>query len=332
MGLLYKAVSKYAFKLDTKGKILRNRILKIAQKGASPYTVLSLLKTYGSFHCGICLQLIDGMYTGYASVGMGIEKTVIPPERLPPGLNGLAPQENPVQRMAYYNIGSPTLLSISSMDPNAIIWAFPLDDEQPCLSILFLAEEVSPHPSAVQSGDSPFNPRLMARILMDISVVLRAPEKTWHAEGSLMDASKPDHRDLTSGHPEKDSHPEGASPDKVPDPPVLNHQIPDLTPQEVPGMDIHREIFRYYAATAPQSSVQGILFAFSGDMAQVHPVVDPWASLIRVSAQYLLALFQKPLDRELLAHRLSNSLSLNTVVTFEADTPEALLGLIGPYR
>ncbi|MDR1302555.1 MAG: hypothetical protein LBK43_08835 [Treponema sp.] len=307
MGLLYKAVSQNAIKLDDKGKMLRDRILRIAQKGASPYTVLSLLKTYGSFHCGICLRLIDGMYTGYASVGMGIEKTVIPPERFPPGLNGSGSQESPVQRMLYYNIGSPAMLSISSMDPQTSIWAFPLDDKQPCLSMLLLAEEASPHSSAVQSGDSPFNPRLMARILMDISVVLRAPEK--------------------------ESCPESTSPDKVLEPHVLKHQTQALNPPEARGidpLDLHQEICRYYAST--QSLVQGILFAFSGDKAQILPMVAPWASLIRVSATYLLALFQKPLDRELLAHRLSNGLGLSTVLTFEADTPDALLSLIGPYR
>ncbi|MDR1031232.1 MAG: hypothetical protein LBL76_10230 [Treponema sp.] len=306
MGLLYKAASQYTVKLDDKGKLFRDRILRIAQKGASPYTVLSLLKTYGSFHCGICLRLMDGLYTGYASVGMGIEKTVIPLERFPPGLNRLMHQENPAQRMPYYNIGSPVMLSISSMDPQAVIWAFPLDDEQPCLSILLLAEKAVPHPSAVESGDFPFNPILMARILMDIRVVLRAPDK--------------------------ENRPESASPDKVSEPRVLKPQTQAMNPPEALGIDLYREICRYYAGTTPQSLVQGILLAFSGDMAQVLPMVAPWASLIRVSARYLLVLFQKPLDRELLAHRLSNGLGLSTVVSFEADTPEALLSLIGPYR
>ncbi|MDR0722834.1 MAG: hypothetical protein LBF75_08635 [Treponema sp.] len=320
MGLLYKAVSRYALKLDDKGKKLRDRILRIAEKGTTPYTALSLLKTYGSFQCGICLCLIEGTYIGYASVGLGIEKTIIPPERLPPGLREIVPPEDPAQRKLYYKIGSPALLSITAIDPQAIIWAFPLDDAQPCRYILLLAEEVPPlHQEPPE--DSPFNPPRIARILGDISAVLRAPPQMWlkPSEGKALqkaaDEPKGEHTHEATKHLEQN----------------IRLKTPDLRGPESPVLDVPKEIFRFYSRKPPPQRVQGILFALSGDTASVLPVLAPLGSIIPVAAGYLLVLFQKPVDRELLAHRLSQSVGLRTVLSFEADTPEALLALLRPY-
>lgn len=322
MGLLYKAVSKYAIKLDDKGKRLRDRILRIAEKGTTPYTVLSLLKSYGSFRCGICLCLTEGTYTGYASVGLGIEKTVIPPERFPPALRGLVPPEDPAQRQWYYKIGSPTLLSITAIEPQATIWAFPLDDKQPCQYILLLAEE-GLSPQAGQSGDSPFNPPRMARILGDIRSVLCSPPQTGLKKPSTMNVS-PGTSDEPRG---EDKHEENERLEQK----TLTPQTRDPKAPESPVLDIPGEIRRFYSRKPAQTTVQGILFALSGDAASVLPVLAPLGTIIPVAAGYLLVLFQKPVDRELLAHRLSRSLGFSAVVSFEADTPEGLLALLRPY-
>lgn len=312
MGLLYKAVSRYALRLDDTGKRLRDRILRIAEKGTTPYTVLSLLKTYGAFQCGICLCLIEGTYIGYASVGLGIDKTLIPSERFPP--------EDPAQRNLYYKIGSPALLSITAMDPQAVIWAFPLDDEQPCRYILLLAEDV-PSPQAGQSGDSSFNPPRIARILGDIRSVLRAPPQT-----SLKPSARKAPQEAAD-EPRCENKPEET---KAPEQNVIQH-TPDKEGPESPVLDLPEEIRRFYSRKPPLSRVQGMLFALSGDAASVMPALAPLGSLIRVADRYLLVLFQKPVDRELLAHRLSHSLDLSTILSFEADTPEGLLALLRPY-
>ncbi|MDR1956485.1 MAG: hypothetical protein LBQ30_06480 [Treponema sp.] len=314
MGLLYKAVSQYTLDLDDKGTMLRDRILSIAQKGTSPYTALSLLKTYGSFQAGICLFLHDGVYSGYASVGLGIEKTLIPLERFPPGLSGMVPpgsSANPGPRRRYYKIDSPTLLSMSSLASSVILWAFPLDDGLPCLSILLLAE----------ADPSPFNPGIMARIVFDIRAALLAPKGT----GSIVSAIK--------------ASPPKSAPLSAPITPFPKERAPGdrvatktaIKKKAALAQDVKDLLIHYYTGRP----VQGILLAVSAaspkDAAQALPTVVSFGSVIRVSSTYLLVLFQKPLDRELLAHRLSNSLGLTTVVTFEADTLERLFGLLGPY-
>ncbi|MDR3115539.1 MAG: hypothetical protein LBU25_08465 [Treponema sp.] len=317
MGLLYKAISKYAIKLDDKGKRLRDRILRIAEKGTTPYTVLSLLKNYGSFQCGICLCLTEGTYIGYASVGLGIEKTVIPKERFPPALNGLCP-EDPAQREGYYKIGSPALLSITAIEPQALLWAFPLDDAQPCRYMLLLAEEALPA-QAGQPEDSSFNPPKIARLIGDMRRVLRSPPQT-----GLKSSEK-------KVPPEASSESRSERP-KEPEAPAQKAVTPPTPVKEAfPVLDVRGEIFRFYSRKPAQSRVQGILFALSGDMTSVLPVLSPLGSIIRIALGYLLILFQKPVDRELLAHRLFHSLGLRTVVSFEADTPEHILALLSSY-
>ncbi|MDR2634283.1 MAG: hypothetical protein LBC51_11790 [Treponema sp.] len=330
MGLLGKALSTYAFKLDDKGKKLRDRILRIAEKGTTPYTTLSLLKTYGSFQCGICLYLTDGMYMGYASVGLGIDRTLIPAERFPPELSGLVPLAYPAQRKDYYNIGSPELLSITSIESHALIWAFPLDDEQPCRYILLLAEEIV-HSQAGQSGDTPFNPPMMARLLLDIREVLCALPKTWLNTGKVPQGAS--EKAGFEPAPEAPGTPERSAPGETPLPEqqALSQASAERKPPESLALDVPEEIRRFYTHKPPQSTVQGVLFALSGDAAQVLPVLASLGSLIPISGDYLLVLFQKPVDRELLAHRLSRSLRLRTVVTFEADTPENLEALLRSY-
>ncbi|MHB9293723.1 hypothetical protein Holit_02853 [Hollandina sp. SP2] len=319
MGLLYKAVSKYTLKLDDPGKKLRDRILRIAEKGTTPYTALSLLKTYGSFQCGICLCLIEGAYTSYASVGLGIEKTVISPEQFPSGLSGLAPWEDPAQRNLYYKIGSPALLSITAIEAHAIIWAFPLDDEQPCKYILLLAEEGLP-PGAGQHEEFPFNPPKIARILGDIRGALRALPKTCSLARKTPQKASDEPRRAHKHEANRASEQKS-----------LTQQTPDQKGPKSPVLDVPGEIRRFYSRKPLQNTVQGILFALSGDAAPVLPVLAPLGSVIPVAAGYLVVLFQKPVDRELLAHRLSHSLGLSTVVSFEADTPEHLLVLLRRY-
>ncbi|MDR2393093.1 MAG: hypothetical protein LBD93_02900 [Treponema sp.] len=332
MGLLCKALSQYALKLDDKGKKLRDRILRIAEKGTTPYTALSLLKTYGSFQCGICLYLTEGKYMGYASVGLGIDRTVIPAEGFPLELSGLVPPEDPAQRKGYYKIGSPALLSIMSIDLHAVIWAFPLDDEQPCRYILLLAEEALSS-QAGQWGDSSFNPPMMARLLLDIRGVLctlpktRLKPSTREAPPGGSDGSRPEHTHEEQEPLEGSALLERPKPEhKAVTPPAAAGKAP-----ESPALDVPEAIRQFYTHKLSHSTVQGILFALSGDAASVLPVLAPLGSIIPVASRYLLVLFQKSVDRELLAHRLFHSVSLRTVVSFEADTPEGLLALLQPY-
>ncbi|MDR2028541.1 MAG: hypothetical protein LBP93_03270 [Treponema sp.] len=124
---------------------MRDRLLGLSQKKASPYTALSLLKAYGSFQIGICLILKKKAYESYTSVGLGMEKISIPQTALA-GVEG-----------GFYKIDAPELLSLKSMGPRMTLWAFPLDNQRPCRRVLLLAEE----------GGSLFNPPAIASIVSD---------------------------------------------------------------------------------------------------------------------------------------------------------------------
>jgi hypothetical protein len=60
-------------------------------------------------------------------------------------------------------------------------------------------------------------------------------------------------------------------------------------------------------------------------------MVSSFGSVIPVSSAHILILFQKSLDRELIAHRLSKSLVSTTILDFEADNSEGVFALIAPY-
>jgi hypothetical protein len=155
MGLLRKALSKEKGPLDEMGKAMRDRLLGLSQKKASPYTALSLLKAYGSFQMGICLTLKKNSYESYTSVGLGVEKVSVPQTALT-GVEG-----------GFYKVDPPDLLSIKSIGLNMTIWAFPLENQAPCRWVLLLAE----------GGGPLFNPQAIAGILSDVRDVFIPEEE-----------------------------------------------------------------------------------------------------------------------------------------------------------
>ena len=97
--------------LDEMGKALLERLKLLPQQKSTPYTVLSLLKAYGTFQTGLCLSLNDGIYYSYASLGLGTEQIAIPyGEIWPRGKTG----KNYFRR--------------DTSENNLTQWVFPLDD------------------------------------------------------------------------------------------------------------------------------------------------------------------------------------------------------------
>jgi hypothetical protein len=146
MGLLTKAAGKTvpeapstpaaenpggseSFSLDDMGKALRDRIRRLPPQKTAPYVALSLMKAYGSFQVGLCLYLHKGIYTSYASVGLGIERITFPQDRIYDSKN---------QSKKYFKLGSGDSLGIKSFDPSLTVWAFPLDGESPWSAVLLL--------------------------------------------------------------------------------------------------------------------------------------------------------------------------------------------------
>ncbi|GHU10830.1 hypothetical protein FACS1894151_10410 [Spirochaetia bacterium] len=112
MGLLNKAAKGSD---DPMGKSLRERICALAPKKTSAYTALSLLKSYCAYDAGVCLSLQDGVYSSYASVGLGIGKMNLPKELIAFSGNGLT------------KALSPQDIALKSIKDDSIIWIYPLD-------------------------------------------------------------------------------------------------------------------------------------------------------------------------------------------------------------
>jgi hypothetical protein len=305
MGLLHKVASKSIPELDDVGKVLRDRVLRLAQKGISPYTALSLLKAYGSFQIGICLSLTQDQYRGYASVGLGIEKTNIPLERISTLLmEGAQRGSGTSSRRTYYKIEDPEFFSIKAIDSQSDTWIFPLDDKEPCRSILLLVTE----------RESPFNPHIIARLLSDIRKVLI------HKEVQEVLESMPPKQENTIPPLKQEGAMQGIIIDKT------------IIAQEVKNTIIKYQkinpLFQGILLEVPPHFEEGKKNYFS---VQVSQMVSSFGSAIPVSSAHILILFQKSLDRELIAHRLSKSLVSTTILDFEADNSEGVFALIAPY-
>jgi hypothetical protein len=264
MGLLDKALSKKEGLLDEMGKAMRDRLLELSRKKASPYTALSLLKAYGSFQIGICLVLKKGAYESYTSVGLGVEKIIIPKTSLP-GTEKEA-----------YKIDSSKALSLKAIDPRLGLWVFPLDNQVPHRYLLLLAVE----------EDSLFNPPAIAEILSGAR------------EGFIPEEDK-------AGNPQREA--------------LL---------QELRGYHRSNPSFQGIILEMPDPAGEG---EKAGFMDQVSAMVSSFAVPLTISARRSLVLFPKSMDRELLTHRLVNSLKVQVLYSFEADNPEGALELIQPY-
>jgi hypothetical protein len=127
MGLLNKVISKDPLELDEPGKALRDRILN--QSRSTPQAALTMLKAYGSFPIGICLALRGDRYESYAIAGIGVGKVAVSQRKIniPPGGKG--------------KIGTTNMLAPGVSHGNAEVWAFALDDQNPCGFLLLLAAD-----------------------------------------------------------------------------------------------------------------------------------------------------------------------------------------------
>jgi hypothetical protein len=107
------------------------------------------MKAYGSFQAGICLFLRDGIYTSYASVGLGVETIKVPESKIYSAERG---------KEKFFKYPDPGDLGIKNLDPGCDVWVFPLDGETPWGSALLLG-----------SGGSPlFNPEVIHLIVEGI--------------------------------------------------------------------------------------------------------------------------------------------------------------------
>jgi len=160
--------------LDAMGKALRERLLRLPLNENTPYTVLRLLKIYGVFHAGACLALQDGVYSGYASTGLGTEKIAIPREKI---------WSKEKEQKKYFKVDHPETLDIKTSGEKFMYWVFPLDNfpkqngsntqkaEGPWKNIMLLGV---PDP---MEGTTAFDPEPLSIVLEDVTEKIIPQEK-----------------------------------------------------------------------------------------------------------------------------------------------------------
>ena len=158
MGLLSSALNRTAFLLDETGEALKERIKNLTPKKSTPYTALGILKAYGAFEWGICLSLKDGTYTSYTSIGLGIERTSIPVEKI------WSPE---VAGKTYVKLENGKILGIENAGDVSDYWLFPL---VPSGANTSDSEPKEPWRGAMLLGASSpfFDPKPISSIVSDI--------------------------------------------------------------------------------------------------------------------------------------------------------------------
>jgi hypothetical protein len=325
--------------LDDSGKALRDRLIRLGAKQSSAYTALSLLKGYGSFKIGACLDLNGDVYKSYALVGLGITKISVPlaelqsaegllqapagllqsaegllqsPDGLPQPLKGLLKDDQ-----AFVRIPRPETLDLNFLTPDMDLWLFALDDFDPCRRVLL---------AAVERG-SAFNPETIGLILAETNELFfpsAAPDLL--PEG--FDLELPPEEAETAMEAEPEIREEPA--------PRIETAEPALPaePSEETVEGTRAKIAEYQHSNAV---FQGILLEIPGGGAgysfakQVAVMVGVLGLSFAVPSRRILILVPPRFDRELIAHRLSLSFATEVLACFEIDNPDKALELIRPY-
>jgi hypothetical protein len=292
--------------LDEPGKALRDRLIRLGAKQSSAYTALSLLKGYGSFKIGACLDLNGDVYKSYALVGLGITKLSV-------SLVDLLKEDQ-----AFARIPHPESLDLNFLNPEMDLWLFALDDFDPCRRVLLAAEE---------KGSS-FNPETIGLILSETNELF-FPSATPDLVPEGFDLELPDEAE-TEAEMEIWEEPEQQA---APQDEIAESAFPAEHPEEtVEGT--RAKIAGYQNSNAV---FQGILLEIPGGGAgysfakQAATMVGVLGLTFAVPSRRILILIPPQFDRELIAHRLSISFATEVLACFESDNPDKALELIRPY-
>ena len=296
MGLLSRAENNALS--DEMGKALLERIKRLPRKKNTPYIALSLLKAYGSFQAGICLSLEDDLYSSYASVGLGVEKTIIPRDKIWSAANA---------GKKYFILDSSGSMEIKTFQKKYVYWVFPLDTGEPWGAVMLLGISDSSESRAVEA-DSAFYPGSVSAILEGITdkFLLQTGRETSEAVPSMV--SEDDAEEVIEELSEESDTLEAKIAQYQRDNGYCNCivlEIPD--PAGGPeGNSADKE--KFCKRVSDITSMTGTVFPL--------PSGRP------------LILLPLEKDRDLIAHRLSKSLNTRPLMSFEADSPENILGQI----
>ncbi|MDR1863746.1 MAG: hypothetical protein LBQ67_07495 [Treponema sp.] len=293
MGLLTKAAGREDPELDEMGRALLYRIRRLPPRKTTPYAALTLLKAYGFFQAGICFSLWKGIYVSYAVIGLGVEKISIHNKKL---YSPQYIQSIQISGRPFIRLPNTAELGALSADKDLCYWAFPLDGENPWGALVVLGDNKNPL----------FNPLSLGKII----------------QGAL-----------------EIFNPQIDQIDKI----ITSNSRtapPASRPPVIPPDPLERAIAQFNKANSP---FNGILLELPAGMDRdkqkaenfnkaVYNMTALLGITIILPSRRSLVLLPHPVDKELIAHRLSNSLNTKALAVFEAKTPREALDLIRSYR
>ena len=318
------ASQKTKFPLDEMGKALSERIKRLPHNSSTPYTALSLLKAYGAFQFGICLTLKDGVYTSYTSVGMGVDKILIPRGKI---------WSEEKSALHFYKHDAGESLGIHASHDNPGYWIFPLEFSdrtpgEPWEDVIILGV---PDHGGVNSA---FNPESIAAIIPEIidKLVLRihhhfsqpvaAPDSSEYISREQMEqtaieqiSAEQDSAEQSSA--EQSPSEQGSSESGQNEAESLKEKIADYH-------RIHND-FNCILLDIPESANEE---EKAGFCKTVSKMLSMTGTVFPLANGRPLILLPKKLDRELMAHRLSASLNSKILESFEADNSESVFSKI----
>ena len=327
MGLLSRAKGKTSpetpspaaedeFSLDEMGESLKERIGRLPSTENTPYTSLSLLKAYGAFQSGYCLNLKNGIYTSYTSIGAGTQKISLSGKKV-------WSKENTLLRYFPFDLAANIEEEYSVRESN--YWVFPLGSSE---NIMILEAEESAEKNSKEH--SSFDPKAISAIIAGVS-----DKFIRQTEQDDMQAPPPDEpatEEIASDAALDDAFVE----ELIPEDDLLDDSTSDepaaleaLTPEK--GHTLEREIIKFQQT---HNEVNCIIFDTpAGEdgavfLDKVSKMINTLGSVIPISPERLLILLPSTVDWELLSHRLSKKLNTTPLISFEAESPQNILNRV----
>lgn len=279
--------------LDEMGQALREKLKRLPDNENTPYTVLTLLKAYGSFHSGGCLSLKNGVYLPYSSVGTEIDKVSIP------------------QGKIWYK--DRALLRYFSYSPaennDSIYWIFPLDfsGAGPWSAIMLLKV-----PASAEQG-SAFNPGYISAIIADsydkLSIQASDDKDTISLEIEELSPEADEDIDVLDVEFESSDEQDEIEDDN-PEHNAIEEQITQF-------QDVYNEF-------------NCIVFDCAGEDCEnysqkVADMLNTLGTVVPLTPERPLILLPKAYDWELISDRLSKNLNTTPLISFEANSTENVL-------
>jgi len=317
MGLLDRADEKkfispaeeQPHELDELGKSLLDRIQRIPAGAHVPYTALSLLRAYGSFQAGTFFKLENENYLSCASVGLGIKKLSVPCSMVfTPGRASLK----------FFNFSPEEKQALGFLDRSMNLWCFPMDNGEPWNAVLIIQciecqtlnlQNLSLLLDAILDIVHPITGKKMQtepEIISETHIVVEL-------EPEIIGGA--DDENAETGQQSTGIEESAETPDVISD--VI------VEPGQINSEDHHSLLADLEEHFQGNESLDGLIIDIPAELQdeeskglnKIRTMTSHFAMLRLLSPGRILLLFPQSYDRELIAHRLSQSLKAQVLLT-----------------